>query len=370
LEGFTKIGNGCQFRLCVARENQHLFEKFRQHANFDVLVSSDRLLRVKRGVCRGTLLSWNTHFYKFTSDLLFESIRKLMDAESDILYTPTVVLQWFNSRKPTVLSMHDIQQVHHPEFFSWPRRLSRKITYGLSARYASYFQASSEFIKEDLLAHFRYLSPEQIEVIPSGVSIERFATPSLLDDLSQLYDLPERFLFYPAQLWPHKNHLTILKALKQIENKHGWKIPLVLTGARFTAAPRIFGFIADQSMGYVHYLGRVPPQCMVALYQKAAFMITATLHESSSLPVLEAAAAGTPIIASKIPPLEELAQVLRLNLFNPLDVEELAGLILALWNDEKTASAQAAFNRQQIAFYSWENTAQKYLQFFQRIVNS
>lgn len=288
--------------------------------------------------------------------------------ESDILYTPTVVLQWFNGRKPAVLSMHDIQQVHHPEFFSWPRRLSRRITYGLSARYADYLQANSLFTKKDMLAHFRELSPDQVEVIPSGVTIERFAAPSA-PDVCGRYSLPERFLFYPAQLWPHKNHLTVLKALKQIEMDHGLRIPLVLTGAKFAAAPKIFEFIADQSMGYVRHLGKLPIQDMVALYQKAAFMITATLHESSSLPILEAAAAGTPVIASKIPPIEELGQVLQLNLFNPLDARELERLILELWKDEKTASSQAANNRRQIAHFSWDNTARKYLHFFEKVLN-
>jgi len=109
---------------------------------------------------------------------------------------------------------------------------------------------------------------------------------------------------------------------------------------------------------------------MIALYQKAAFMVTATLHESSSLPVLEAAAAGTPVIASRIPPIEELAQVLQLNLFAPLNAEELARLIFDLWNDQQTASAQASVNCQRISSYSWKNTARKYLQFFEKILNS
>ena len=98
-------------------------------------------------------------------------------------------------------------------------------------------------------------------------------------------------------------------------------------------------------------------------------MITATVHESSSLPILEAAAAGAPIIASRIPPIEELGQVLQLNLFDPLDVEGLARLIMALWDDGETASAQAAYNRQHIGFYSWANTARNYIRFFERIAN-
>lgn len=370
LEGFANVGNGHQFRVYASQANQHLFEQFRKLDTFAVVVVKDRLLGVKSRVCQATLLSWSNDLYKLASDALYSNTRKLIDAETDVMYTPTPVLQWFNSRKPTVLSMHDIQQVHHPEFFSWPRRLSRKITYGLSARYANYLQASSHYIKEDLVAHFRDLPPEQIEVIPSGVIIERFASPSA-SDVRRRYGLPERFLLFPAQLWPHKNHLTVLKALKQVETEHGTKIPLVLTGDKFPATPKkIFEFMAEQAMGYVQYVGKVPSEDMIALYQNAAFMITATLHESSSLPILEAAAAGTPIIASKIPPIEELAQVLQLNLFDPLDVDGLARLILDLWNDEKAASAQAAVNRRQINCFSWDNSARKYLQFFEKILDS
>jgi glycosyltransferase involved in cell wall biosynthesis len=121
-------------------------------------------------------------------------------------------------------------------------------------------------------------------------------------------------------------------------------------------------------MDYVHYLGKVSEDNMVALFQKADFMITATLHESSSLPILEACAAGTPVIASRIPPIEELAETLELNLFDPLDVNGLARLIYALWNDPQTAAAQAAANRRKIDAFSWNNTARRYVRLFEKIV--
>jgi glycosyltransferase involved in cell wall biosynthesis len=83
---------------------------------------------------------------------------------------------------------------------------------------------------------------------------------------------------------------------------------------------------------------------------------------------LEAAAAGTPIIASRIPPIEELGQVLRLNLFEALDTIGLGRLIATLWNDQALACQQAAYNREHVKFYSWENSARKYLQLFARIL--
>lgn len=370
LEGFIRASNGCQFRVFISRANEPLFRALRKRGNLEFVNVDDALLPLRRNVCRAALLSGSAGFYKIASDGLFQKISDCMDAESDVVYTPTPVLRCFNSRRTTVLTMHDIQHVHYPEFFSWPTRLSRRVTYGLSARHANYLQANSHYTREDLLNYFRWLSPEQVEVIPSGVLVEKFAAPAAADALARLGALPDRFLFFPAQLWPHKNHLTVLLALKQIESKHRLKLPLVLTGEKFAAAPRVIKFIGGQNMGYVRHLGKVSSQEMVALYQKAAFMITATLHESSSLPVLEAAAAGTPIIASRIPPIQELGQVLQLNLFDPLDVDGLARLILALWNDGKTASAQAAHNRRHIGLYSWENTARNYMRLFERIVGA
>jgi glycosyltransferase involved in cell wall biosynthesis len=369
LDGFAKQGNGDCFQLYVHAGNQHLFEQYRSQPGWKVAVVNDSLLPMKRRLSRVTLLATDRAFYKRASDLLFGKIQREMEADSDILYTPTVVLQSFNSRKPTVLSMHDIQHVHYPEFFSWGRRLSRKITYGLSASHANWFQASSEFIKQDLLAHFRELAPQQIAVIAEGVNIADFSTPIDNDSCLDRYDLPDRFLFYPAQLWPHKNHITVLKALKEIETLHGVKIPLVLTGAAYSAAAEILEFVKQRSLDYVIYLGKVPFEELVGLYQRAAYLITAVLYESSSQPILEAAAAGTAIIASKTPPNVELSRVLKLNLFEPLDVEGLARMIHRLWNDEQVADLQIAHNRHHIGAYSWENTARQYVDFFETVLN-
>lgn len=370
LEGFARLETNCRFRLFVSRANQHLFNRFEQYRTFDISVVDTSSVGTRGKLSRASLLCHSDAFYKFVSNLIFEDVRELMDSESDLVYTPTPVLRCFNGRKPTVLTMHDIQHLHYPEFFNWSRRLSRRITYGLSARHANYLQANSKYTKEDLLKHFSWLLPDQVEVIPSGVLIEQFADSAKDSSVRERHSIPGRYLFFPAQLWPHKNHVTLLKALKCIEKEHNLRIPLVLTGERFSAAPDIFRFIADHSMDYVKYLGKVSRRELIALYQQATFVVTATLHESSSLPILEAAAAGTPVIASRIPPIEELGEKLRLNLFDPLDVDGLSELIVCLWRDEQTPFEQAAHNREYVSYFSWENTARKYLQLFERVLHA
>jgi glycosyltransferase involved in cell wall biosynthesis len=370
LEGFAKTANGHKFLLYATSRNQVLFDSLRNQESFEIIVLDDFAHSLRKNLCKAALLSYSERVYESASNRAFREARELMDQDAEVIYTPSVVLQSFDSRRPSVLSIHDIQHVHYPEFFSWPRRLSRRITYGLSAQRARFFQASSEFIKQDLLRHFECISAAQIVVITEGVRVEEFSTPVDATSLCGRYAIPERYLLYPAQLWPHKNHITLLRALKQIEARSGLQIPLVLTGGKYSAASSVFRYVADQSMRYVHYLGRVPFADLIGLYQTAAFLVMPSLHESNSLPILEAAAAGTPIIASRIPPNEELAQTLHLNLFDPLDVDGLARLIFSLWNDGKATFSQAANNRNHVGSYSWENAARNYVRLFERIVNS
>jgi glycosyltransferase involved in cell wall biosynthesis len=367
LDGFAAAGGGHCFQLYVTGSNRKLFERYEALPNFELVTFDGRWFRLRQKICRAALLG-PPELYRRTSGRLFRSVREIMEAGSDLIYTPTVSLLCFDYRKPTLLSIHDIQHLHYPEFFSWPQRLSRKITYGLSTRRAVSFQASSEFIRQDMLEHFPEISPEQITVIPEGVKLKDFSAPCDGHALEQ-YQLPERFLFLPAQLWPHKNHITVLQALLRIEQLHGVEIPLVMTGAKYSAAPAILGFVAEQRMRHVRYLGKVPFPDLVALYQRAALVISPSLYESNSLPVLEAAAAGTAVIASKIPPNEELARTLHLKLFAPLAVEELAALIFLLWRDEAACRAQAAHNGSQIARFSWENAAREYLSVMERMGN-
>jgi glycosyltransferase involved in cell wall biosynthesis len=367
LDGFAAVGNGHRFNLYVTETNQKLFARFENTPRCNLVSVNAHSLHARRTLCRAALLSRNIEVFRLTSNMAYENIQARMDAECDILYTPTVVLQSFSSRKPTVLSMHDIQHLHYPEFFSWEKRLSRTITYALSAQHAHCLQASSEFIKKDVMSH---MSPKRVEIISEGVTVEDFTARRDMPRLRARYDLPERFLFCPAQLWLHKDHLTILKALKEIERREGLKIPLIMTGASFSAAPSIFKFISEQDMSYAQHLGKVPFEDIAALYQACDFLISASLYEASSLPILEAAAAGTPIVASKIPPHDELGRRLQLNSFGPGCVEELVNVLLSVWEDKSTVFAQVAHNRENVGLYSWNNVAQEYLNLFEEMVNA
>jgi glycosyltransferase involved in cell wall biosynthesis len=259
--------------------------------------------------------------------------------------------------------MHDVQQFTYPQFFSRKELLQRKTRYLLSAKLASHHQASSSFMKNDLIKHFNFLQPSNISVIPEGVNVEEFSMQSDVN-ISEKYFLPKRFLYFPAQLWSHKNHITVLKALELLNQTKNIKIPLVLTGASYSGSNEIFSFIEKHPELEVFYLGKVPFKDIVALYKQARFFITAVLYESSSLPFLEAAASGCPVIASNTPPNQEMCQILRAELFDPLDYDSLANLLERVWDDDNLISIQARHNKNAINYYHWNNIALRYLKVF------
>lgn len=122
------------------------------------------------------------------------------------------------------------------------------------------------------------------------------------------------FLFYPAQFWPHKNHLLLLHVLKSLKEKHAYEPQLVFTGSDkplFNYAKKGNQlFIQERSseldlQSQVFFAGFVSREDLVSLYQQALALVFPTFFGPENLPPLEAFALGCPVIASQIPGSED-----------------------------------------------------------------
>jgi glycosyltransferase involved in cell wall biosynthesis len=359
LDGFVKSGRDHRFQIYVTSRNIHLFQKYSVLNNFEIILLPDsKINKIFRIIAFASL---SESFYKFICGILYDNICRLMDDKSDVIYIPTTFLFPYNFKKPTLVSLHDLQQNHFPQFFTKRELFNRKIHYGLTAKFATYIQASSQFVKDDILNHYKNIPEEQVIVISQGVNIDYFSQPCETSYLCDKYKIPEDFLLYPAQLWHHKNHITLLKSLNLIYNERHQKIPFVMTGKNETASDNIFNYIKENKLDFIYHLDFVPLEDLRVLYKKAKFLVSPSLFEASGLTILEAAASGTPIIASNIAPVLELADNLKLNIFKATDYKELADLIFTCWNDNNLISEQSQFNLDHISYYSWANVAAKYL---------
>jgi len=369
IDGFARVGGAHEFTIFASPSNRKLFDKYENRQNFRLLeIDQSSYPRLRR--CYH-FLPWQIRCRlpsNLLNRLLSAPYAEIMTRQADVHFVPYCPPQLAPfPDNPTVYSIHDLQHVHYPEFFTPEQHLERKVQFEQCIEHAAAVQASSRYVRGDFLKHFPALDGDRVVVIREGVDIEAFQARRTIVDVKERYRLPDLFLFFPAQLWRHKNHITILRALKRLGERN-IKIPLVLTGARYEASQDIFDFIDQNSLdSQVFYLGIVPFEDLVSLYQGSRFLVMASLHESSSLPILEAAAAGTPIIASRTPSIEEMAEQLEMQLFTPTDDKELADLLVAVWADDALVRRQVEANKTNIVRFSWDNSAHQYIELFESL---
>lgn len=150
------------------------------------------------------------------------------------------------------------------------------------------------------ISSFYQVPAQRIHVLPHPTP--RFALepapprPGLLDR----FRLPLSYLFYPAQFWPHKNHVNLLLALKLLADQ-GLILPLVLSGADKGNAATVRRLAEKLGLArQVHLLGFVSIEELVELYRGALCLAYVSLFGPENLPPLEAFALGCPVLASEV----------------------------------------------------------------------
>jgi glycosyltransferase involved in cell wall biosynthesis len=110
------------------------------------------------------------------------------------------------------------------------------------------------------------------------------------------YELEPGYLFYPAQFWSHKNHATILLAMRLLRDQ-GRQTRLVLCGSDRGSRSAIEALVAQHGLtDCVRILGFVPSSELSALYRNASALVMASYFGPTNLPPLEAWSVGTPVI--------------------------------------------------------------------------
>jgi glycosyltransferase involved in cell wall biosynthesis len=229
--------------------------------------------------------------------------------------------------------MLDVQHEFHPDFFPRWELAYRRVVYPRVARRARLIIAISEHVKQTLVDRLG-VDPDRVRVIHLGVDLERFAPG----------DEPrERFLLYPANRWPHKNHERLFEALPLIRRERP-DLRLVLTGSGHEGKPAPTG---------VEVRGRVPGDELARLVRTASALVFPSLYEGFGQPPLEAMAAGTPVASSNTTSLPEVVGDAA-RTFDPNDPEAIAEAVLDLLRDPAPYVARGLERARR---FTWDATA-------------
>lgn len=140
-------------------------------------------------------------------------------------------------------------------------------------------------------------------------------------------------LFYPAQFWPHKNHVVLLHALRLLRDRDGLRPRLILTGADKGNLAHVRA--TGERLGVweqVEHRGFVPQAELASLYQQAFALVFPSFFGPENLPPLEAFALGCPVVAARVSGAEHQLGDAAL-LFDPRSEEELRRALLRLQDE-------------------------------------
>lgn len=181
-----------------------------------------------------------------------------------------------------------------------------------------------------------------------------FALEGVFDielDVNKKYSIPKNFILYPAQFWPHKNHVNLLYAIKIIQEKHGLELPLVLVGSDKGNAKYVAQVAKELGLlKQLHVLGFVPQADLYSLYKSASMLAYVSLCGPENLPPLEAFAVGCPVLASEVSGSREQLGSAVLSC-NPKNSQDIADKIYQLYFDDDLR--QKLINKGYIRAASW-----------------
>lgn len=273
-------------------------------------------------------------------------IRPRLDGrEFDVVHYPVTVPVPRIDGAPRVVSLLDVQHHELPQMFSRGERWLRSWAYDGAARDADLVITISEHAKRGIVEHVG-VAAERIEVIGLGVDHDRF-TP----DGPSVEGLPDRYVLYPANLWPHKNHERLLEAFAQVEDP---TLHLVLTGQAYGREGLLEGHER------VVFLGHVGRDVLPGIYRGALALVFPSLFEGFGVPVLEAMACGTPVAASSSGALGEVCGGHAIGL-NPEDAGSIAAAIRRVVGDAELRERLRDEGLRHAAGFTWRRCGEAHL---------
>jgi glycosyltransferase involved in cell wall biosynthesis len=270
-----------------------------------------------------------------------------------------------NKKTKTTVTIHDLAFKYFPEYFPKWDLLKLNWLIDTAILKSDKITAISEATKKDILHFYPQVSEDKIRVIYHGFDSELFEERVLEGETTKVlerYSLQkEKYLLYVGALQPRKNLITLIEAFDLVK-KEIPDLKLVLAGGKAWMWEGIFERLnASQFKKDIVTTGQVGGKDLAALYQNASAFVFPSFYEGFGIPVLEAFAAGTPVIAARNSSLPEVGGEAAVY-FDATNQKELAEKIISVVADPAKRQSLIEMGRERSKNFSWDKCAQETLE--------
>jgi len=290
---------------------------------------------------------FNEIFKKKLTKRFYNPIAELiLKLKIDIIHCPYQFIPEVKNVK-LICTMHDVQELHFPSFFAPEERAHRAINYNDFIKRADVIIVSFEHVKQDILEFFQK-DDDAVKVVllkMNNLWFNKYIKAA--NNISNLKLSFSKYIFYPANMWPHKNHKNLVKSIKLLKEK-GIVVNVVLSGDSNSKNGDIVKEMIHQYnlQNQFTLVGIVNEAELYNLYKNSQGVVIPTLYEAGSFPLVESILMEIPVICSNITSLPETIGNQEF-IFDPNSVENIAKKIELLWINENYRNASILNNQKQ-----------------------
>lgn len=345
LNGFFQYSDNNEFEyvLFCARDNYKSFEKYICGRNFELVICDTESQNVPIRIIWENI-NLNRYAKQYKVDIMFVPVYSKPMLKSNIKYVTTI---------------HDLQALHYPEYFSKIKYLWLRFAWRRSAKTSEKVVAISNFVRDDIIKRLN-VNEDKVVTIYNPIVTSGYVN---FEEMSNKYKIEKSEYFYiVSSMHKHKNLFTILQLMKEIKNNYP-ELPqkLVISG--------IGGYQIDEFKSYINHnelndniilTGFISDEERNSLYKNAALFLFPSIFEGFGMPVIEALNLGCSVVTTNLTSIPEVSENKAIYVENAYDVEE--------WISKIKLSLDNPVKKMEFKQYSLEHITQNYLNLFRLLL--
>jgi glycosyltransferase involved in cell wall biosynthesis len=282
----------------------------------------------------------------------------------DVLHSMAFVLP-FASTKPAIVTVYDLSFLHFPANFPAAQRLYLTSQTRRSVKKAKRIITISQSGKQDVHQFFG-VPLHQIDVVCPGVdAMYRRLPEDAVNVFKKKMEINGRFILHVGTLQPRKNIPVLLDAFAKLDDP---ELQLVLVGGKGWLFDSIFARVKALNLeARVHFTGYAPDEDLPWWYNAADLFVLPSQYEGFGMPIVEAMACGTPVIAANNSSLPEAAGQAG-QLFTPNDVDDLAERMANVLYNPQISDKMRQLGIDHAHSFSWEQAGRETAVIYQKVL--